>query len=95
MIDTLHALAQLLLAVFVFFASLCRLAPMHALQHKFLWVLVYFGMAAGAVTAGYEVSIARPSWAGLIWGLSAALYLWNSRVSWKHGVPKHLNKGCP
>ena len=92
MIETIIVMA---LGAFVFFASVCRLAPMQLGRHRTVWICIYLcfaGYAFGeALSAGWALannhSVDLLSALGLA---GAAMMLWASRHTWQAGPPKHM-----
>ncbi len=86
------------LGAFVSIISACRLWHMHFSSHKALWWVLFIsagwfgflqmtdGIAAILVEA-YEVD---PQ--GALGLIPLAAYLWGSRVSWRDGPPKYLER---
>ena len=91
----IEALLVLALAVFVLFASACRLGAMQILRFRTDWNLIYLLFAAYAfgeglnacrtLAGGGEIpDLAAVALAGM------AMMLWSSRHTWTNGPPKHM-----
>lgn len=90
--NILLSIFVLAIAIIVFGAAVCRLVHINVRTHKLLWVLVYALAALGALTAGLEATQFRAHWPTLILLFNVGLALWGSRVTWRDGAPKYMEK---
>ena len=88
----LLTLAIASVALFVFTASVCRLRFLHQKHHKGVWVQSYYLLAFGAAWAGVECWVVEVQMSQLLTLAGAALWLWGSRMSWRSGPPKYLER---
>jgi len=85
-------LAIAMAGLFVFFASVCRLRFLHQAHHKGVWVQSYYLLAFGSGGLAVECWIYEVHFSQLLILLGAALWLWGSRMSWRTGPPKYLER---
>lgn len=88
----LLTLAMAAVALFVFLACVCRLRFLHQAHHKGVWVQSYYLLAFGAGWTGVECWVVEVHVSQLLLLLGAALWLWGSRMSWRTGPPKYLER---
>lgn len=88
----LLSVCVLVVAIIVFVAAICRLVHINVRTHKLLWVLVYALAALGALTAGLEATQFRAHAPTLLLLCNVGLALWGSRVTWRDGAPKYMEK---
>lgn len=92
-----QTLATDALALSVGFAAVCRLSQLHipryrGVGHKYGWVATYLVMAIGAVVALFDSAAGSAGWSTLTLLAACALWLWLSRISWRDGPPKYLER---
>lgn len=85
------------MALCVGFAAVCRLSQLHipkykGVGHKPGWVITYLIMAIGAIVAFFESADGKAGWATLVLLTACAFWVWLSRISWRNGPPRYLER---
>lgn len=92
MMVLVQSLATEGLALAVAAATVCRLSKLNVHEHRWTWIVVYYGIFCGAVTAMYETFMDGPTWTALLLLAALALFLWASRHTWRNAAPRHLHR---
>lgn len=89
----LHYSVTLALACFVVVSGFCRIAniDMKGVQYRYVapFVLFFFWALFVAMTL---LGGDKPDWYQPLGLLAVAVYLWNTKVDWKRGMPKHYKR---